>query len=188
MKKVPSMLFALIFAALLLSSFPTFARQAPAASSESKVEPNPISAQVRHDLDESAKNFVAAAQEMPAEKYSFQPTPQQISFAHLIIHATRANYFFCSKLSGAAAPDVKVSDTDPKDKLVPALQASYDFCTTNLANLQDTNLGQTMPFFGGRTITRGGMMVTMSADFADHYSMAAMYLRLNGLLPPTAKK
>jgi hypothetical protein len=27
-----------------------------------------------------------------------------------------------------------------------------------------------------------------SADWADHYGASAMYLRLNGILPPTAKK
>jgi len=31
------------------------------------------------------------------------------------------------------------------------------------------------------------MVVTMAQDYGDHYSMAAMYLRLNGLLPPTAQ-
>jgi len=28
----------------------------------------------------------------------------------------------------------------------------------------------------------------LGASWADHYGMAAMYLRLNGLVPPTAKK
>jgi hypothetical protein len=28
---------------------------------------------------------------------------------------------------------------------------------------------------------------TLATAFADHYGMAAMYLRLNGLVPPTAK-
>jgi len=30
-------------------------------------------------------------------------------------------------------------------------------------------------------------VVTASEDYGDHYSTAAMYLRLNGLLPPTAQ-
>jgi hypothetical protein len=30
-------------------------------------------------------------------------------------------------------------------------------------------------------------MLTLASAFADHYGMAAMYLRLNGLLPPTAR-
>ncbi len=175
-------------AAVLFFAIPVFAQQTAAPAPAPKIEPNPISNHLRSDLAESAKNMVAAAEEMPADKYSFRPTPQQMAFAHLIVHATMGNYFFCSKLSGAARPDVKLADADGKDKLVAALKDSYGFCTTNIANVDDSNLGETLPFFGGRTISRGGMMMTVSAEFADHYSMAAMYLRLNGLLPPTAKK
>jgi DinB superfamily len=179
-----------IAAAILCCAMPALAQQgsAPSAAPAQKVETNPISNHLRSDVAESAKYMVAAAEEMPADKYTFQPTPQQMTFAHLIVHVTNANYFFCSKLSGAAKPDIKVADTDGKDKLVPALKASYDYCTTNLANVDDSNLGETFPFFGGHTISRGGMMMAVSAECADHYSIAAMYLRLNNLLPPTAKK
>jgi hypothetical protein len=41
--------------------------------------------------------------------------------------------------------------------------------------------------FGGRTGPRAAAMIALTNDFADHYAMAAIYLRLNGLLPPTAK-
>jgi DinB superfamily len=177
-----------IAATILGCAIPVFARQVPAPAAAPKIESNPISNHLRSDLAESAKNMVAAAEEMPADKYSFQPTPQQMTFAHLIVHATMANYSFCSKLSGVSRPDVKFTETDGKDKLLAALKASYDFCTKNLANADDSNLGESLPFFGGRTISRGGMMMTVSAEYADHYSMAATYLRLNGLLPPTAKK
>ena len=177
-----------IATAILCCAMPVFAQQASAPASAPKIETNPISNHLRNDLADSAKNMVAAADEMPADKYSYQPTPQQMTFAHLVVHATTGNYFFCSKLSGAARPDMKLADSDGKDKLLAALKASYEFCTANLANVDDSNLGETLPFFGGRTISRGGLMMTVSAEFADHYSIAAMYLRMNGLLPPTAKK
>lgn len=175
----------LSLAALFLSAS-AFAQQPAAAPA--KPETNPISNHLREDVADNAKNMVATADEMPADKYSFSPTPQQMSFAHLIVHATRLNYGACSEISGQAKPDVKIADTDGKDKLVAALKVSFDFCTSALANLDDSKLGDSLPFFGGRTISRGGMMMTLSAEFADHYAMASMYLRLNGLLPPTAKK
>ena len=37
-------------------------------------------------------------------------------------------------------------------------------------------------------MSRAGALVTIVVDWADHYSTAASYLRLNGLLPPSAKK
>jgi hypothetical protein len=42
--------------------------------------------------------------------------------------------------------------------------------------------------FGGRKMTKGAAALELSADWADHYSQMAGYLRLNGLLPPSAKK
>src|SRR5580658_1666887 len=152
-------------AAILCFAMPVFAQQAPAPASAPapKIETNPISNHLRSDLADSAKNLVAAADEMPADKYSYQPTPQQMTFAHLVVHATSGNYFFCSRLSGATRPDIKLADTDGKDKLLAALKGSYDFCTANLANVDDSNLGETLPFFGGRTISRGGLMMTVSA-------------------------
>jgi DinB superfamily len=183
------MSYRIALAALMFCcAIPAWAGQAATPAAASKPEANPISNQLRSDEAESAKNMVAAAEEMPADKYSFRPTPESMTFGHLMVHATMANYFFCSKLSGAAHPDVKFSETDGKDKLVAALKASYDFCAENLAKVDDSNLGEMTPFFGGRTISRGGLMMTVSADYADHYSIAASYLRLNGLLPPTAKK
>jgi len=179
-----------VFLAIFILALPAFATQAQtqAPAEMPKPDATPISNHLRSDLADSAKNFVAAAEEMPADKYSYQPTPQQITFAHLVIHTTQANYTLCSKLSGATRPDIKLAETDGKDKLVPALKASYDFCTTNLANVDDSNLGEVIPLFGGHTASRGATMMIMCAEFADHYSIAAMYLRLNGLLPPTAKK
>jgi DinB superfamily len=178
-----------ITAAALFICAPVFAQQSAApAAPAAKIEANPISTQLRETVADGATNTIAAAEEMPADKYTFSPTPQQITFAHLIVHATRANYGLCSGISGQAKPDIKVADTDGKDKLVAALKASFDYCTSSLANVDDSKLGDPLPFFGGRTISRGGMMMTLSAEYADHYSMAAMYLRLNGLLPPTAKK
>ena len=34
---------------------------------------------------------------------------------------------------------------------------------------------------------RAFALIALTNDWADHYSSAAMYLRLNGLLPPTAQ-
>lgn len=171
----------LALAALLISSA-AFA-QNPAASK------NPVSDSVRTILERASKNMVAAAEEMPADKYGFHPTAAQMTFGHLVVHMAGSNNFLCSKISGTAAPaGDKLSDTDPKDKLVSALKASFDFCTQTLANVDDSNLGEQLTLFGSRTTTRAGAMIALTNDFADHYSTAAAYLRANDLLPPTAQK
>lgn len=173
----------LLIATLVLAftSVGAFAQQAAPA------ETNPVSNMVKLVLDRSAKNMVAAADEMPADKYGFSPTPEQITFGHLMLHVTNFNNLMCSKLSGTAAPDgPKLADTDPKDKLLPALKASFDFCTQAMAKVDDSNLGEQITLFGDRKMSRGAAMIVFTSSFADHYGMAAMYLRMNKLLPPTA--
>ena len=169
-------------AAVAMLPFASFAQ----TSQPSK---NPVSDAVRSILDRQAKNMVAAADEMPTEKYSFHPTPSQMTFGHLVVHMAGSNNLLCSKISGTPAPaGDKLTDTDPKDKLVSALKASFDFCTQALAKVDDSNLSEQLTLFGTRTATRAATMIILTNDFADHYSTAAAYLRANDLLPPTAQK
>ncbi|HTS12068.1 MAG TPA: DinB family protein [Candidatus Limnocylindrales bacterium] len=150
---------------------------------------NPVSDAVRSILERQSKNLIGAAEEMPADKYSYRPTPEQMTFAHLVAHIAGSNNFLCSKISGTSAPSgEKLSDTDPKDKLVAAVKASFEYCTTSLAKVDDSNLSEELTLFGGRKMTRAAAMIALTDDFADHYSAAASYLRLNGVLPPTAQK
>jgi hypothetical protein len=155
---------------------------------------SPVATALREIEQGRAKNMVAAAQEMPADKYSFKATPDHMTFGHLINHIAEANYMFCSAIGGVAAPELaKINDTDPKDKLVDRLKASFDFCGTALAKMDDSALGETITWkssaFGEQKASLAAAILRLAANnWADHYSLEATYLRLNGLLPPTAKK
>jgi hypothetical protein len=148
---------------------------------------NPVSGFVKAGVARYEKNMVAAAEAMPAEKYSFKPSPEMNSYGHLMMHIAESNNTFCSKISGQAAPDVKLSESDPKDKLVAAVKDSFAFCTTALAKVDDSKMGEQFMFFGNRPISRGGALVALGGSWTDHYATQAIYLRLNGILPPTAQ-
>jgi hypothetical protein len=148
---------------------------------------NPVATTIKNQLPRFAKNMVAAADSMPAEKYSFKPTPEMNTFGHVILHSLQANYNLCSKVSGTTAPDVTLTDTDAKDKLVAGLKASFDFCATALANADDTKLGDPITLGPNRQSTRAGVMILLSDEWFDHYGTQAVYLRLSGILPPTAQ-
>jgi len=149
----------------------------------------PVAQAFRDNAREMATNLVAAAEEMPADKYGFKPTPPQMSFGDVVVHLTQGNDYLCGAISGVKAPTrTKVAATDAKDALVARLRETFQFCEQALAKLDDAKLGEQLPFFGGRTMSRAGVMTLTTGDWADHYSQAAIYLRLNGLLPPTAKK
>ncbi len=150
---------------------------------------NPVSSVVREILPRQQKNLVAAVEEMPADKFAYKPTPQQMSFAHLVLHITESNNYLCAKISDAPAPKAEaLKETDGKDKLVAALKASFDYCGTALQKVDDSKLGDTIEAYGGRQAPLAWALIALTNDWADHYGAAAIYLRLNGLLPPTAKK
>ncbi|HMK31059.1 MAG TPA: DinB family protein [Terriglobales bacterium] len=151
-------------------------------------EKNPVIEAAKRALQRQSENLVAALEEMPADKYGFKPTPQQEPFAHIAIHTSQANYLLCSKVGNVAAPTVaELKEDAPKDQLVTALRASFDFCGKALAQASDANLGDEVELFGGRKGTRASAVLALAGGWADHYAQAAMYLRLSGLLPPTAK-
>lgn len=152
---------------------------------------NPVTGTVKSQLARFSKNMVAAAEAMPAEKYSFKPSPEMNSFGHLVMHIAQSNAGLCSKISEGTAPEakieLKITDSDPKDKLVAALKASFDYCAAALEKVDDSKLGDQMMLFGNRPASRATALIVLSDDWYDHYGAQAVYLRLNGILPPTAQ-
>jgi len=159
---------------------------ASAAAAQSK---SPISDALRQMLGGREKNTVAAFEEMPADKYDYKPTADQMTFGHLAAHIAEANYYFCANTGDVPAPKVdEMKGTEGKDKLVAAMKASFEFCHTALEKADDTKLSGDIKWFDGNPKARAWAALGLASSWADHYGAAAMYLRLNGLLPPTAKK
>ena len=67
---------------------------------------NPISTALREALPNRQKNTVAAVEAMPADKFSYKPTPDQMTFGHLVAHMIEANYTLCSNAAAVPAPKV----------------------------------------------------------------------------------
>ena len=162
---------------------------AAAAQTTSGPTNNPVSTALRDVLPGRQKNTVTAVEAMPAEKFNYKPTADQMTFGHLVLHIAETNDLLCSKAAAVPAPKVdEVKETDSKDKLVAALKASFDFCSDALAKMDDSRLAETTEIFPGRQGSRAWASMILAGAWDDHYAEAAMYLRLNGVLPPTAKK
>lgn len=150
---------------------------------------NPVATAFRDDAMSHAKNLIAAAEEMSASRYGFKPTAAQMSFADIVVHLSQGNDFLCGKIGGMTAPTrTPVKSSAKKDVLVGRLKETFAFCEQALANLDDSKLAEEMPLFGPKQYTRAATMTLTTGDWADHYSQAAIYMRLNGHVPPTAKK
>lgn len=148
----------------------------------------PVADALRANAERAAKNLVAAAEEFPADKYGYKPTPAQMSVSDIVGHLAGGNDFLCSSISGVAAPKrPELAKGAAKDKLVARLKETFEFCQTSLAKVDDSGLAGEVPWFNGKA-TRAVVILATAEDWGDHYSQLANYLRLNGLVPPTAKK
>ena len=149
----------------------------------------PVSDALRSSAQRAGRNLIAAAEEMPAAKYGYKPTKAQMSFGEVILHLSDGNDYLCSGIAGVPAPKrADMAKGAPKNKLVARLRESFESCDSALAKVDDSKLGEKVKYFDEGEITRAAAMSNAVADWAGHYSQLAVYLRLNGLLPPTAKR
>jgi len=145
----------------------------------------PVSSALREILPGRQKKIVAAVDAMPADKFGYKPTADQMTFGHLVAHIIESNNYFCSKVAAVPAPKLdEAKDSDPKDKLAASLKASFDFCTDALSKMDDSKLGEMTEAVGGQQVSRARLALGLAGSWADHYGIAAMYLRLNGVTPP----
>jgi uncharacterized damage-inducible protein DinB len=153
------------------------------------VAQSPVADALRAESKRQGKNLVAAAEEMPADKFSYAPTKEQMSFGAIQMHLADGNDALCGSISGQKPPTRAKLDEKKatKEQLIARLKESFAFCDQALAKLDDSKLTEKMSLFG-MSMTRAGFILMTAADWADHYSQESNYLRLNGKLPPTAKK
>ena len=167
---------------------PTAAPKSVVMPSPAAATKDPVATSVRLLLPRSQKNILGAIEAMPGDKFAFKPTAEQMSFGHLVTHIIESNYFLCAKAADVPEPKNEAAkETDSKEKLLAAAKASFDFCGESLAKMDDSKLGDSVELFGGRQFPRAMAALGLASGWADHYAAAAMYLRLNNILPPSAQ-
>jgi len=183
--------YAVLLAALLPMGL-SAQQQAPTGP-----QPNPITTVFRGRTMALQRNLAQAFDSIPERLFSYKPTPAQLTIGYIAQHLASDNNFFCNQFGDLKAPvaaeDTTTADsvkaTWPKAKLMANLNASFAFCERAFAQLDDAKLAQqtTMTFRGqSREVTRASMVLGHTLDMADHYSQIANYMRLNGMIPPTA--
>jgi hypothetical protein len=158
---------------------------------------NPIVAAFKARITGLHRNIAQAFDSIPEAKFGYKPTPAQLSIGYIAQHVASDSYLFCDQFGAkksslpekdTATPD-SVKATWPKDTLVAKLKASFAFCQDAIGQLEDGKLADQVTLtFGGRSrdVPRISMVLGHALDLADHYSQLANYMRLIGMLPPSA--
>jgi hypothetical protein len=159
-----------------------------------QAQANPLVRSLRAFSTHYGNWLVEAFDSIPAGKYRYKPTPAQQTVGTIAEHLENANYEQCTLVSSlkppAAMGDSAIADSIkamwPKDTLVARLKVSLDFCDSAMASLTDPMLSDIVPLPGGRKITRVRILLDLVTDLAEHYSQLSNYMRLIGMLPPSA--
>lgn len=131
--------------------------------------------------------FTRLAEAIPAEKYTWRPTPDVRSFAEVFLHVSAANYNLY-KLVGAAAPagldlkNIEKSTTD-KPKVIATLKDSFAHAKQAIKAMPDADLEKSMDWFGGK-ITQRGVLLFIVRHGAEHLGQSIAYSRMAGVVPP----
>ena len=169
----------------------------PVALVAQQPQVNPITAAFKTRIAANHRNIAQAFDSIPESKFGYKPTPAQLTFGFIAQHVASDSYLFCSNF-GVMKPTIDAKDTStpdsvkatwPKAELVSKLKASFAFCDQAIEQVTDATLPDAISFTAGgaeRKSTRVNMVLLHALDLADHYSQIANYMRLNGLLPPTA--
>jgi uncharacterized damage-inducible protein DinB len=158
---------------------------------------NPTATAFRNNTARVRNLLAQAFDSIPASKFGFKPTPQQLTIGYIAQHLTDDAYFFCDNFSDrkATRPESQKSTPDsvkatwPKAELVAQMKEAFKYCDDVMATMDDAAATAMISVTRGgttRQVPRINYLIGHAMDLQDHYSQIANYMRLNGILPPSA--
>jgi uncharacterized damage-inducible protein DinB len=146
----------------------------------------PIVGSAKGMYAEIKDSVMRTAQKVPAELYSYQPTPEVRTFAQLLGHEADGQYEFCSGVTGK--PVNKNIEKTVKDKagIIAALKDAFAYCDAAFATMTEADAVTTVSLFGQK-MTKIAVMDSNTAHTNEHYGNLVTYMRLKGIVPPTSE-
>jgi uncharacterized damage-inducible protein DinB len=146
--------------------------------------------QLRTDWQAQKDTMMKIADAMPEAKFGYKSTPPQRSYSEQIMHVAVTNVELLKVLGGkAAAPTFTAESAKTKSEVLKALADSYDYGTALLGEESEASVLQpakdSPPWLGPASHAR--IIWTLLAHTMDVYGQMAVYLRLNGIVPPASR-
>ena len=168
---------------------------APALAQNDDI-PKSISASVGDVLQYAQQQFLAAAEAMPADRYSFIPTAGSFkdarSFAEQVKHVACANEAFFNEIEGKTPPQLcekgGPSKASTKSELIQYLRDSFAYSEKVLATVNGQNALDRVNGRYAAPNTKLGVAVAAVWHISDHYGQITQYLRMNGIVPPATQQ
>ena len=157
-----------------------------------------IPGELLKDWQAQKETMMKIADAMPAEKFSYKSTPAQRTYAEQILHVAGANVMLLRSLGAKSALPFEAVPTDlatfglkmtDKAAVLKALSDSFDYGEAVMKELGPAAMSEIIqgpPWIG--QATRAKMVWYTMGHTQDIYGQMAVYLRLNGIVPPASRR
>ena len=133
----------------------------------------------------ASKEILDIAEVMPADKYSFKPTPEMASFGDQLVHVAGITQRFIDAAKGTKT-EPHQHGTMSKAEIIAMVKTTFQAAQDMISGLTDAQLAEPVKFpFGDRTVTRATFWQGPLFQIRNHHGQLVVYLRLNGIVPPT---
>jgi uncharacterized damage-inducible protein DinB len=158
--------------------------------------PKNIADSIGGSLHWAEGQFLSIAEAMPEEKYGFIPSGGNFegvrSFGEQVKHVACAQFAFYNEIEGKTPPELcekgGPSKAKTKAELVQYLKDSFDYGNKVLATINEKNAPNRVEGRYAGPNTKLGIASASLWHITDHYGQLVVYLRLNGIVPPTTVK
>jgi hypothetical protein len=161
--------------------------ETPAATADHTVPSYDMKAQSLLDLERVQKKFVDLANVVPAEKFTWSPSPGSRSFARVFLHVAAERYRILA-LMGANPPSgfngetLEKSTTD-RTQIIQQLNQSWDWAQKAINGMTNADFAKLLPKLGPQA-NAGDVVYILVADAHEHLGQLIAYGRVNGIVPP----
>jgi uncharacterized damage-inducible protein DinB len=124
------------------------------------------------------------ARAMPADKYGYTPTPEEMTFARQLIHMC-GNMIWLSTdfLNAPAFPLDMEHPSEKKEDVLRLLEASFDHTAKAIEKFPAKDLETIVDFFAG-PMKKRRVFFLLTDHVTHHRGQLVVYLRLNHITPP----
>ncbi len=135
----------------------------------------------------SMRKFIALAEAMPADRFTFKPQQDAMVFGHVLAHVAHYNFNYPQSAMRIAAPAGLKLDTlenlRDKAQIVALLKQSADHVRATVTKMDGDALDKSTKLYG-RDIPTWAVLVQLVAHMNEHLGQSIAYARSNGVVPP----
>jgi uncharacterized damage-inducible protein DinB len=161
----------------------------PAAmQSDDKTQPSyDMKGQALVDIEQVHQKFVALAEAIPAEKYSWRPGEGARSIGEVYLHIAAANHNIPTMMGTAAIPkymakDFQSSITD-KNEIIDEVSNSFLFAIAEIKKMSNADFAKPEKALGPDA-NAGDVIYILVTHAHEHLGQSIAYARMIGVAPP----